>query len=52
MRGSVGPGRLIDELGPHLGAIAGLHLYSFNELEATERWRQETLERLDQAAAA
>jgi methylenetetrahydrofolate reductase (NADH) len=52
MRGSVRPGRLIDELGPHLGAIAGLHLYSFNELEATERWRQETLERLDQAAAA
>jgi methylenetetrahydrofolate reductase (NADPH) len=52
MRGSVGPGRILDELGPRLGAIAGFHVYTFNELEATERWRQETLERLDRAAAA
>jgi methylenetetrahydrofolate reductase (NADPH) len=52
MRGSVGPRRLVDELGSHLGAIAGFHVYTFNELEATERWRQETLERLDRAAAA
>jgi methylenetetrahydrofolate reductase (NADPH) len=52
MRGSVGPGRLVDELGPHLGSIPGFHVYTFNELEATERWRQATLERLARAAAA
>jgi methylenetetrahydrofolate reductase (NADPH) len=26
--------------------IAGFHVYTFNELERTERWRRETLERL------
>jgi hypothetical protein len=26
--------------------IAGFHIYTFNELERTERWRRETLERL------
>ena len=52
MRGNVSPGRLVDELGPHLGAIAGFHVYTFNELEATERWRRETLEGLARAAAA
>jgi len=27
--------------------IAGFHVYTFNEVEATERWRREALERLD-----
>jgi methylenetetrahydrofolate reductase (NADH) len=52
LRGSVSPGRLVDELFPHLDAIAGFHVYTFNELETTERWRLETIERLQTAAAA
>jgi methylenetetrahydrofolate reductase (NADH) len=27
--------------------VAGFHLYTFNEVERTERWRRETLERLE-----
>jgi hypothetical protein len=26
--------------------VGGFHLYTFNELERTERWRRETIERL------
>jgi len=26
--------------------VSGLHLYTFNAVEATEAWRQEMLERL------
>jgi methylenetetrahydrofolate reductase (NADPH) len=29
--------------------VAGLHFYTFNELERTERWRRETLARLEAA---
>jgi methylenetetrahydrofolate reductase (NADPH) len=29
--------------------IAGVHFYTFNELERTERWRRETLTRLSAA---
>jgi methylenetetrahydrofolate reductase (NADPH) len=52
LRGSVGPAYLVDGL-ERLGTdVAGFHVYTFNELAATERWRQETLERGERAAAA
>jgi methylenetetrahydrofolate reductase (NADPH) len=46
------PTRLLDGLAqvvsePDSG-FAGFHLYTFNEIGATERWRQRTLARLDQ----
>jgi methylenetetrahydrofolate reductase (NADPH) len=50
LRGRVGPGYIVDGLTST--QIAGLHVYTFNELRETERWRQETLERLGHAAAA
>jgi methylenetetrahydrofolate reductase (NADH) len=31
--------------------IGGFHLYTFNELERTERWRRQQIERLQRAAA-
>jgi methylenetetrahydrofolate reductase (NADPH) len=44
------PDPLLRGLAPTLadpGAnVAGFHLYTFNELEGTERWRRQTLERL------
>jgi methylenetetrahydrofolate reductase (NADPH) len=44
------PDALLDQLGPHLlepeSNVAGFHLYTFNQLEGTERWRLRTLERL------
>jgi methylenetetrahydrofolate reductase (NADPH) len=46
LRGSVGPGYLIDGLDAELARIAGFHFYTFNELRETERWRQDALERL------
>jgi methylenetetrahydrofolate reductase (NADH) len=52
LRGSVGPAYLLDGLAPHTGAIAGFHVYTFNELGDTEFWRQELLARLGRAAAA
>ena len=52
LRGSVGPGYLLDGLVPEIGRIAGFHVYTFNELRETERWRQEALERLARPAAA
>jgi methylenetetrahydrofolate reductase (NADPH) len=46
------PDRLVRELTPcatDLGArVAGFHLYTFNEVARTERWRLRLLERLDQ----
>lgn len=48
------PDPLIRGLAPSLGdpdaGIAGLHLYTFNELERTERWRRQSIERLRAAA--
>ena len=46
------PTRLLDGLAqvvtePDTG-VAGFHLYTFNEVGATERWRQRTLSRLSQ----
>ena len=53
LRGTYGPGSLIDGLAHHLGDashdVAGFHIYTFNELEKTELWRRETIERLERA---
>jgi methylenetetrahydrofolate reductase (NADPH) len=44
------PDRLVRELAPTAAdpeaRVAGFHLYTFNEVERTERWRRETLDRL------
>lgn len=44
------PTELVVELSPVLGAlsagVAGLHLYTFNQVAATEAWRLEMLEKL------
>jgi methylenetetrahydrofolate reductase (NADPH) len=48
--GAYKPEKLIRGLAPALvdpaGKVAGLHIFTFNELEATERWRRRQLERL------
>jgi methylenetetrahydrofolate reductase (NADH) len=45
--GGYDPGRFVTSLMPELGApdrrIAGLHVFTFNDIEPTERWRQEML---------
>jgi methylenetetrahydrofolate reductase (NADPH) len=37
---------LLPDLAAHERNVAGLHFFTFNEIEATERWRRETLARL------
>src|SRR5260370_255539 len=48
--GGYDPERFATGLLPDLAApdrnVAGLHFFTFNEIEATERWRRETLARL------
>jgi methylenetetrahydrofolate reductase (NADPH) len=48
--GGYRPSRLVDGLAASLAEpeerVAGLHLYTFNEVDKTERWRQEALGRL------
>ena len=48
--GGYDPGRFTTGLLPDLALperkVAGLHVFTFNEIEPTERWRQETLARL------
>jgi methylenetetrahydrofolate reductase (NADPH) len=48
--GTYGPTSLLEGLATELSdstdAVSGLHVYTFNELGATERWRREMLERL------
>ena len=48
--GGYDPERFVNALLPDLAApdrkVAGLHVFTFNEIEPTERWRQETLARL------
>jgi methylenetetrahydrofolate reductase (NADPH) len=48
--GGYRPGRLVEGLAASLadpaGGVAGLHVYTFNEVARTERWRRETLGRL------
>jgi methylenetetrahydrofolate reductase (NADPH) len=38
------------DFGDPAADIGGLHVYTFNELERTERWRQQSIERLRAAA--
>lgn len=49
------PSELLAGLTPHLAApenrIAGLHVFTFNELAQTERWRRREIERLGGAPA-
>jgi len=49
------PVDLLAGLGPHLDDpdldIPGFHLFSFNNIEPTERWRVETLEKLNGAGS-
>jgi methylenetetrahydrofolate reductase (NADPH) len=44
------PDRLLRDLTPvvsdPVANVAGFHLYTFNEVGRTERWRQRTLNRL------
>jgi methylenetetrahydrofolate reductase (NADPH) len=46
--GGYSPDDLVEELGPYLGdpnrGVYGFHIYTFNEVEKTEAWRQEMLE--------
>jgi methylenetetrahydrofolate reductase (NADPH) len=52
--GGYRPGRLAARLAPYLAepgtGLSGLHLFTFNELAATEAWRRRLLERLGGAA--
>ena len=52
--GGYDPERFATGLLPELAApernVAGLHFFTFNEIEATERWRQEVLSRLHAVA--
>jgi methylenetetrahydrofolate reductase (NADPH) len=52
--GGYRPGRLVEGLAASLcdpaGGVAGLHVYTFNEVARTERWRQQALGRLGAAA--
>jgi methylenetetrahydrofolate reductase (NADPH) len=51
--GGYDPGRFTTALLPELAAperkVVGLHVFTFNEIEPTERWRQEMLARLPAA---
>ena len=52
--GGYSPDRLIEGLKPGFADpesnIRGLHIYTFNEVEATEAWRREMLERAETSA--
>jgi len=54
MPGGYSPGRLIEGLKPGFADpesnIQGLHIYTFNELEQTEAWRREMLQRAEPSA--
>lgn len=49
--GGYDPGALLHGLAPALGrpdlGVAGLHVYTFNAIAATERWRQDLVARLE-----
>ena len=49
--GGYEPGRFLAALMPELSQparrVAGLHIFTFNEIEPTERWRREMLARLE-----
>ena len=48
--GGYSPDKIIKGLAPHFGAsdnnLAGLHVFTFNDLGPTEAWRQQSLRRL------
>lgn len=52
--GGFSPDRLVLGVAPALAKpdlkVAGFHIFTFNELEATEHWRRETLKRFGAAA--
>ncbi len=54
--GGYEPGRFVNALLPDLAQpgrrIAGLHVFTFNEIEPTERWRREMLARLAKGEGA
>jgi methylenetetrahydrofolate reductase (NADPH) len=47
--GGYSPGRFLDRAAPAITApgagVAGLHLFTFNQLQAAEQWRKAALER-------
>jgi methylenetetrahydrofolate reductase (NADPH) len=49
--GGYSPDRLIEGLKPGItdpdSNVQGLHIYTFNEVERTEAWRREMLERVE-----
>ena len=49
--GGYDPGRFLGALMPEVSRpelrVTGLHVFTFNEIEPTERWRRETLARLE-----
>lgn len=51
LRGGFSPDSVVDGLGPVLesGMVAGFHVFTFNDVEDTERWRRRRLERLASA---
>jgi hypothetical protein len=49
--GGYSPDDLVEEVGPYLSdpgsGVYGFHIYTFNEVEKTEAWRQEMLKRIE-----
>ena len=49
--GAYRPERLLDRLGPSLAApesaVTGLHVFTFNQVQRTQRWRTDLLSRID-----
>jgi methylenetetrahydrofolate reductase (NADPH) len=54
--GGYAPDRLLARIGPMLAdpasKVEGLHVFTFNQVAETERWRRQLLERLGEAPAA
>lgn len=52
--GGYSPNHLIEGLAPEIrdpeSLVAGFHIYTFNEFAKTEKWRRETLARLEERA--
>lgn len=54
MPGGYSPDRLVEgvSLGEAERNVRGFHVYTFNEVERTERWRREALERIEERTGA
>jgi methylenetetrahydrofolate reductase (NADPH) len=54
--GGYSPDKIIRGLAPHLGEpdnhLAGFHVFTFNDLEPTEEWRQQAFLRFPQQASS